>query len=187
VAPTTSRRPRASARKSKTRATGNVSRRAHDGFKWMLSCKPLRRCNVTYLPSEYSGNLVVGGHYSVNWLAGSWTAAYKYSCNTHWWDIEYRSEKPGLRSEDIICSLSVRIPSPCTYSTTVVVFVRSGDTLHQHLPPYIPTSRVVSRFFSRIQLGEGDKARGITIFSSRHFFFFNFFLPFNPSKPNGVT
>ena len=34
---------------------------------------------------------------------------------------------------------------------------------------------------------QGDKTRGITIFSSRRFFFFKFFLPFNSSKANSVT
>jgi hypothetical protein len=45
----------------------------------------------------------------------------------------------------------------------------------------------VSRLISPNRMVKGDKARGIIVFSSRCFFFFLFFLPFNSSNSNGVT
>jgi len=52
-------------------------------------------------------------------------------------------------------------------------------------PPAYQICERASHFLdARVQ---GDKTRGITIFSSRRFFFFKFFLPFSSSKANSVT
>ena len=62
--------------------------------------------------------------------------------------------------------------------------VAAAGAGRQTLPAYQICERASHFLDARVQ---GDKTRGITIFSSRRFFFFKFFLPFNSSKSNGVT
>ena len=62
--------------------------------------------------------------------------------------------------------------------------VAAAGAGRQTLPAYQICERASHFLDARVQ---GDKTRGITIFSSRRFFFFKFFLPFNSSKANSVT
>ena len=62
--------------------------------------------------------------------------------------------------------------------------VAAAGAGRQTLPAYQICERASHFLDARVQ---GDKTRGIAIFSSRRFFFFKFFLPFNSSKANSVT